>query len=276
MSAYHQSSLTIDPVDQLLGLRQGDRSIEDYVQQFCELVYQVPLYDETLFKDLFRFGLNEPVKSRLPGWEVNVRLSVFMDYALKLCDSPFTVGATEEERDAALTHEMTAAPKHAHKMAVTTTPRHVIATSHESSQVTTARRVRSPASPASSPQARARSVPGARRVRSRGRSVPGARRVRSRGRSVPGARRIRSPAGPAQLSFVSAGPAQLSFVSAGPAQLSFVSVGPAQLSFVSAGPAQLSFVSAGPAQLSFVSAGPAQLSFVSASPAQLAFSMDSV
>ncbi len=146
MSAYHQSSLTIDPVDQLLGLRQGDRSIEDYVQQFCELVYQVPLYDETLFKDLFRFGLNEPVKSQLPGWEVNVRLSVFMDYALKLCDSPFTVGATEEERDAALTHEMTAAPEHAHKMAVTTesgrkmavttTPRHVIATSHESSQVT--------------------------------------------------------------------------------------------------------------------------------------------
>ncbi len=48
MSAYHQSSLTIDPVDQLLGLRQGDRFIEDYVQQFCELVYQVPLYDETL------------------------------------------------------------------------------------------------------------------------------------------------------------------------------------------------------------------------------------
>ncbi len=54
-----------------------------------------------------------------------------MDYALKLCDSPFTVGATEEERDAALTHEMTAAPEHAHKMAVTTTPHHVIATSHE-------------------------------------------------------------------------------------------------------------------------------------------------
>ncbi len=137
VSAYHQSSLTIDPVDQLLGLRQGDRSIEDYIQKFCELVYQVPLYDETLFKDLFSFGLNEPVKSRLPGWEVNVRLSVFMDYALKLCDSPFTVGAMEEERDAALTHEMTAAPEHAHKMAVTTTPRHVIATSHESSQVTT-------------------------------------------------------------------------------------------------------------------------------------------
>lgn len=85
MSAFHQSSLTIDPVDQLLGLRQGDRSIEDYVQQFCELVYQVRLYDEALFKDLFRFGLSEPVKSRLPGGEVNVRLRDFMDYALVLC-----------------------------------------------------------------------------------------------------------------------------------------------------------------------------------------------
>ncbi|MGL6081912.1 MAG: hypothetical protein ACRC4N_05390, partial [Gammaproteobacteria bacterium] len=146
MSAFHQSSLTIDPVDQLLGLRQGDQSIEDYVQQFCELVYQVPLYDEVLFKDLFQFGLNEPVKSRLPGGEVNVRLRDFMDYALMLCDSPFTVGVVEEERDAALTPQMTPAPEHAHKMAataesgrkmaVTTTPRHVIAASHESSQVT--------------------------------------------------------------------------------------------------------------------------------------------
>ncbi len=69
-----------------------------------------------------------------------------MDYALKLCDPSFTVGVTEEERDAALTQERTPAPEHAHKMAatmesgrkiaVTTTPRHVIATSHESSQVT--------------------------------------------------------------------------------------------------------------------------------------------
>ncbi len=73
-----------------------------------------------------------------------------------------------------------------------------------------ARRVRS----------RARSVPGARRVRSRARSVPGVCWVRSRARSVPGARRVRSPAGPIQLSLVSAGPAQLSFVSAGSVQFS--------------------------------------------------------
>ncbi len=145
MSAFHQSRLTIDPVDQLLGLRQGDRSIEDYVQQFCELIYQVPLYDEILFKELFKFELNEPVKSRLPGGQVNVQLSEFLDYALMLCDSPFTVGVVEEERDAALTPEMTAATEHAPKMAViaesgrtmavTTTPRHVRAASHEPSQV---------------------------------------------------------------------------------------------------------------------------------------------
>lgn len=56
-SAFHQSSLTPDPVDQLLSLRKRDKSIEDCVQQFCELVYQVPLNDEDLFKDLFHFGI---------------------------------------------------------------------------------------------------------------------------------------------------------------------------------------------------------------------------
>ncbi len=52
-----------------------------------------------------------------------------------------------------------------------------------------------------------------------------------------------SPAGPAQLLFVSAGPIQLICVSAGPIQLIFVSTGPDQLIFVSAGPAQLIFAS---------------------------------
>ncbi len=143
-------SLTMDSIDQLLHLRQGGLSIEEYVHQFCELSYQVPLYVKFLFKNLFHFGLNEPIKSLhksfFPGGEFKGSLSVFMDYALKLSDSPFTVGATEEERDAVLPRERTPAPEHAHKMAVTTesgrkmavttTPRHVIATNHESSQVT--------------------------------------------------------------------------------------------------------------------------------------------
>ena len=66
-SACQLSSSIIDPVDQLLHLRQGGLSTEEYVQQFCELSYQVPFYDEVLFKDLFHFGLSEPTKSLLPG-----------------------------------------------------------------------------------------------------------------------------------------------------------------------------------------------------------------
>ncbi len=37
--------------------------MEEYVHQFCELSYQVPLYDESLFKDLFYFGLNSHIKA---------------------------------------------------------------------------------------------------------------------------------------------------------------------------------------------------------------------
>ncbi len=102
----------------------------------------------------------------------------------------------------------------------------------------------------------ARSVPGARRVRSRGRSV------RRRGRSVSGAHRFwlsRAPAGPVRLSRAPAGPVRLSRAPAGPVQLTLVSAGPAQLTFVYAGPTQLTFVSAGPAQLTF-SAGSVQFS----------------
>ncbi len=56
-------SLTMDSIEQLLHLRQGGLSIKEYVHQFGELSDQVPLYDEILFKDLFHFGLNEPIKS---------------------------------------------------------------------------------------------------------------------------------------------------------------------------------------------------------------------
>ncbi len=59
-----------------------------------------------LFKDLFHFGLNEPIKSifhksLFPGGEFNGSLRGFMDYALLCAGSSFTVGVTEEERDTA-------------------------------------------------------------------------------------------------------------------------------------------------------------------------------
>ncbi|ROI24877.1 hypothetical protein DPX16_21229 [Anabarilius grahami] len=80
----------MDPVNQLLDLRQGELSIEDYIHQFCELSFLVPS-DEVILKDIFRFGLNEPLKSWFPEGTLNSTLRDFMDYALMLCGSPFTV-----------------------------------------------------------------------------------------------------------------------------------------------------------------------------------------
>ncbi len=56
----------------------------------------------------------------MPLHDPNWTLEKYIDIALQLSGSPFTVGATEEERDAALTQERTPAPEHTHKMAATT------------------------------------------------------------------------------------------------------------------------------------------------------------
>ncbi len=90
----------------LLTLEQGLRSLEDYIREYLEIAY----YSEG------------PRSS----------LSDFMDYALITDGSAFTVGVTGE-RDAALIRVMADAQEHAHKMATTSTPHHVIAASHESS-----------------------------------------------------------------------------------------------------------------------------------------------
>ncbi len=87
-------------------------------------------------KDIFRFGLSEPVKSWLPEGKFNVSLKDFMDYALLCAGSSFTVGVVEEESGTASASEMEVAPECVHKMAATTTPCSVIAATHKSSQVT--------------------------------------------------------------------------------------------------------------------------------------------
>ncbi len=94
----------MDCIDQLLHLRQGGLTIEEYVHQFCELSYQVPLYDESLFKDLFYFGLNRHIKamfnkSLFSGGVFNGSLRGLMNYALLYAGSSFTVGVAEEEGD---------------------------------------------------------------------------------------------------------------------------------------------------------------------------------
>ncbi len=89
--------LGMDPFNQLLDLRQGSLSIEKYATQFCVLADKVP-FDEVVLKDIFRFGLSEPVKSWLPEGKCNVSLKNCMDYALLCAGSLFTVGVAEEER----------------------------------------------------------------------------------------------------------------------------------------------------------------------------------
>ncbi len=78
--------------------------MEEYVHQFCELSYQVPLYDKSLFKDLFYFGLNSHIKamfnkSLFSVGVYNGSLRGLMDYALLYTGSSFTVGVAEEEGD---------------------------------------------------------------------------------------------------------------------------------------------------------------------------------
>ncbi len=49
------------------------------------------------FKDIFRVGLNEPIRSQLPGGKIHWSLERYIDYALLLAGSPLTVGVADEE-----------------------------------------------------------------------------------------------------------------------------------------------------------------------------------
>ncbi|MGL4946259.1 MAG: hypothetical protein ACRC4X_01115, partial [Cetobacterium sp.] len=89
------SQLTMDPVDLLLHLKQGNQSIKNYVSQFSELMYQIPFYDEIWLKDLFRYGLNEPTRSQLPSGKYDTSLGDYLDCALLCEDSSYTVGIAE-------------------------------------------------------------------------------------------------------------------------------------------------------------------------------------
>ncbi len=199
----------MEAFNQLLDLKQGSLPIEEYVTRFYEISCKVP-FDEVAFKDIFRFGLNEPIKSCLPAGRFDCSLKDFIDFALLCAGSSLTVGVSEGERNTASETKMADAPEHDRNMSATPESPAKMATKPADAplrpgliacvldaplvsvrvagvrslvrSVPGARRIRS----------RGRSVPGARRVRSRGRSVPGARRVRSRGRSDPGARRVRS------------------------------------------------------------------------------------
>ncbi len=110
----------------LLNLKQGSRSLENYIQEYLAIAHYSDLPD-CLLIELFCDGINQPLQSEGP----RLSLAQFMDYALLTVGSSFTVGVADEERDTAFMTEMAATLEHAHKMAATTTPRHVIAAASE-------------------------------------------------------------------------------------------------------------------------------------------------
>ncbi len=124
----------MDATTLLFDLKQGTRSLEDHIQDFLAIVDYSDLPDIVLM-EMFCDGINQPLRARLRREGPRSSLSQFLDYALLTVGSAFTVGVAEEQ-DTAPNCEITAALEHAHKMAATTTPRHISATSKESSQVT--------------------------------------------------------------------------------------------------------------------------------------------
>ncbi len=81
----------MNPAVSLLRLRQGNGAIEDYVVEFLEFSNQVD-FNEVALKDIFRVGLNEPIRSGLPGGKIHFSLAEYLDYALLICGSSVTVG----------------------------------------------------------------------------------------------------------------------------------------------------------------------------------------
>ncbi len=64
-----------------LHLCQGNRPIEDYVEEFCGLCYQVGINDVAL-KGIFRNGLNDLLNYLMPGSDNSGTLAKYMDYTL--------------------------------------------------------------------------------------------------------------------------------------------------------------------------------------------------
>ncbi|KAL0152492.1 hypothetical protein M9458_052215 [Cirrhinus mrigala] len=87
----------MNPGDRLVRLRQGNRPIEDYVEDFCAMCYKVD-FNETFLKDIFRYGLRKDLSSFMPHNTPHWTLERYIDFALRLAGSPITVGVAVEER----------------------------------------------------------------------------------------------------------------------------------------------------------------------------------
>ncbi len=103
----------MDLAVKMMFLHQGTRSIEDYVVDFLELAHLTHL-DEICLIIFFRGGLSEPLSSIMPLHDPNWTLENYIDIALQLSGSPFTVGIAEEENNSPV---ITSTPEPCHKIA---------------------------------------------------------------------------------------------------------------------------------------------------------------
>ncbi len=54
-------------------------------------------FNDVALKDIFRAGLNKPIRSQLPGGKIHWSLEQYIDHALLLSGSSYTMGVAEEE-----------------------------------------------------------------------------------------------------------------------------------------------------------------------------------
>ncbi|KAL0151201.1 hypothetical protein M9458_053392 [Cirrhinus mrigala] len=87
---------TMNPASRLLCLRQGNRAIEEYVEDFCNLCNLVDFNDVAL-KGIFCNGLKDNLYDLMPDNRCSVTLQEYTDYALLLAGSSFTVGIADKE-----------------------------------------------------------------------------------------------------------------------------------------------------------------------------------
>lgn len=79
-----------DPADLLLSISQDHRPIEDYIEEFLELVNQIPWTDAAL-KAIFWSGLDDPLFRKIPAATTTCYLKRYSDNILWLCGSSYTV-----------------------------------------------------------------------------------------------------------------------------------------------------------------------------------------
>lgn len=126
---YRKLHQNINPaVFGLLCLRQGNRTIENYVVDFLELSWYVDFNE-----DIFCVGLNEPIHSQMPGGKIDFSLAEYIDYALLLSGSSFTAGTMDKESHNSLVPTTSAKPEDVHVMPAKPEPLHIMATTPESS-----------------------------------------------------------------------------------------------------------------------------------------------